>query len=136
MPRQAKQLSYEQKLFCIEFTRSGNPHEAALAAGLEPQQVNGLLRQINILKEVGRLRQENLKRAEANLHIDHRLVLNELWNLYLKTNSDNIKLKTLELIGKHLGFFAKDNEQLKPEFILNINNIDIAAIAKKLEESC
>lgn len=136
------ELTEKQKRFCEEFMIDLNGTQAAIRAGYSENSANVIasqnLSKLNVQQYLSELKQ---KRAES-LNIDNQWVLKRFIDISercmqaepvlinengqwvesgeYKFDASNAN-KATEMIGKHLGFFEKDNNQLKPKQTTVIN---------------
>lgn len=136
------ELTEKQKRFCEEFLLDLNATQAAIRAGYSENSANEIgsqnLAKLSIQEYLSELKQ---KRSEA-LNIDNQWVLKRFMDISercmqaepvlinengqwvesgeYKFDASNAN-KATEMIGRHLGFFEKDNNQSKPKQTTVIN---------------
>ena len=104
-------LTNKQKIFCEEYQSDLNATQAAIRAGYSKatakQQGSRLLTNVDVQAEVQRLIAE---RAEK-VGLDGEEILKEIKRLALASEDDvphTLKMRTLELAGKHLNLWDRD----------------------------
>jgi len=119
-------LSEKERRFCLHYFKTGNATEASKVAGYNCSNDlrhadNGcnVLKRPKIAKHLTALREEEAKRVKVDIqYVTNGIV--EIINIGKETGQINVALKGYELIGKHLGYFEKDNKRV---FMHNINKI-------------
>jgi phage terminase small subunit len=111
----------EQK-FCDEYLIDLNAAQAAIRTGYSAKTAKEtgykLLTKVHIQAEISKRRQELAQKTA----ITQEWVLNNFVELHkdAKDAGDfQAAIKANELVGKHLGFFEKDNDQSKTSISIN-----------------
>lgn len=133
-------LNEKQKAFCEEYIKDFNGTQAAIRAGYSShtanEQASQLLAKLNVQEYLEELKAERAKRVR----LDHDYVLNTLIEVvdrckqatpvmirdedgkYVESGEWKFEstsvIKAIDLIGKHLGTWEKDNIQKAP--VINI----------------
>ncbi|CAN5730655.1 hypothetical protein BH24BAC1_BH24BAC1_41230 [soil metagenome] len=129
----ARKLTPKQERFCLEYLRDLNATQAAARAGYSNKTANEqgarLLANASISEEIERLKAGRVDR----IHIDNDWVIKHLIQITNRCmQAEEIKdsqgeptgiykfdagaaVRAVELIGKHIGFFAVDNKQKTPD---------------------
>ena len=107
------QLTDKQEFFCLEYLKDLNATQAAIRAGYSERTAKAIGCE-NLTKPdiVERIAQMKAERA-AETRIDAAWVLNELVKQYDKaeqSEKDQIAMKALDLIGKHIDVSAFSNK--------------------------
>lgn len=101
-------MTHKQILFVAEYAKSGNATRAAQKAGYSPKtaysQGSELLKKPEIKKAI----QEKRELAIQNIDVTKDWWLQEVVRIAKSSGSDTAKIKSLELIGKHLNVFANE----------------------------
>jgi len=113
-----KKLNPRQQRFAQAYILAPNGAQAAISAGYSPKtatvQGSRLLTNVNVCAAIS----EAESRIARQNGVDHEYLIKKY-----KAFADGAKvdakpadeLHALDSLGKHLGFFKKDNEQSKPE---------------------
>ena len=119
------ELTEKQKRFCQEYVIDLNATQAAIRAGYSEDtadvQGSRLLGNVKVSEYISEL-QEN-KADELNITFNDMLRI-EL-SIAQKGEKDSDKLKAVDQISKKLGFYEKNNEQIKA--ITNISLKDLVS---------
>lgn len=113
-------LNNKQLRFCQEYVVDSNATQAAIRAGYSKKTAYEIgsqnLRKVEIQKKISELQAKLSAKAE----ISAEKVINEFAKLAfwdgksLKGMKYSDKIQALNNLGKHLGIFERDNEQLRP----------------------
>lgn len=120
------------KAFVDEYCIDNNAERAARAIGVRPS--DALMRSKRLLakpeiKELIAIRQDEIKK---NASVNPDWVLTELKHQYQMAKADgdrNASIKTLEMLAKHTGLFARDEKQSNNVTVVVQNYADV-----KIEE--
>ena len=123
-----RKLSKKHLIFCREYIVDLNATQAYIRAGYKPkaagQAADRLLKNVKILAEILALYKERADRVGVSADY----VLNGLLRVAERCMADETfdaagACKALELIGKHLGLFEKDNSQKGGTTVLVVDAI-------------
>lgn len=114
-------MTNRQKRFVEEYLIDLNATQAAIRAGYSTKRASELgyqlLRKTTVQAEIARQQQEQSKRTE----ITQDYVIEHLRELAEKAKAESVRVKSLELLGKHIGMFrdrvevtGKDGSPLIP----------------------
>lgn len=125
----SKELDDREELFVLEYCRCLNRGRAALAAGYSEESMwemgSRLLRRVEVLKAV----EGEMQKRAKELRIDADYLVLQIHSSMLRAaekGDEKTVVKALELLGKYLGIFEKDNRQK--------TGMDIEAIRQRLRE--
>jgi phage terminase small subunit len=141
-----KKLTAKEKLFCEEYIVDLNQTQAAIRAGYSAKTACSIgsqnLRKLHIQEYIASLKS---KRNEKLNITQEKIINNLLYAMEIATGerntfvpnrdgtSDELKktdlpsyLKLQEMLGKHIGFFEKDNKEKEGtnKIIINLGNGD------------
>jgi len=118
-------LNAKQKRFCEEYLIDLNATQAAIRAGYSESSAKEIgcenLTKPNIASYIAKRQEE--KANELNISIND--VLSKFADLVENAEKDSDKIRALESIAKHVGFFEANNKQKQP-----ITNISLADMVK------
>lgn len=119
------ELTEKQKRFCQEYVIDLNATQAAIRAGYSENSA-GQIGEQNLKK----LEIENfIKELQSDKSDELNITFNDMLRIELsiaqKGEKDSDKLKAVDQISKKLGFYEKNNEQLKA--ITNISLKDLVS---------
>lgn len=116
-------MTPKQEQFCREYLIDNNATQAAIRAGYSEKTANHivsrLLSDVGIQAKIKELRAEQTKRLEYTADD----VIKDFVDLKKRSKKANDRVnenRSLENLGKHYGVFEKDNEQRKPQTVINI----------------
>ena len=133
-----KPLSDKQILFCKEYVLDCDATAAARRAGYKNNSANEQGAAIKSLPAAAKLIAELMEARTRETGINAEWVLKNLrtiteYCMSPKTFDATGALRALELIGRHIGFFEKDN-LTRPPVTINLTAIDIKYSSDRLEE--
>ena len=108
-------LTEKQERFCQEFMVDGNATQAAVRAGYSCRTARAIgtenLAKPAIKERIDELRLERAKRVEleADEVIRRLREIADSWRI-----NPSAAVRALELLGRHLGIFERDNRQAAP----------------------
>lgn len=113
-------LTDKQKRFCDEYLIDLNATQAAIRAGYKPDNANRVgsenLTKLDIQDAIAEKQSE--VRARTSITVD--FVVNGIKEIAVEGEQENNRLKAFEMLGKHVGFYEKDNEQKQDLIIVGI----------------
>jgi len=103
-------LTEKQKRFCDEYLIDLNATQAAIRAGYSDktakEQASRLLTNVNVEAYIADKQEEIRNRNEVTIDF----VVNGIKDIAIQGEQENNRLKAFEMLGKHLGFYEKDNK--------------------------
>ena len=105
-------LSDKQRQFCNEYLADMNATQAAVRAGYSEktarQQAQRMLTKVDIQERIQQLQAERSERCKitADEVVERLRSITEMWE-----SNPSAAVRALELLGKHLGIFERDNQQ-------------------------
>ena len=114
---EVKQLTDKQEKFCLQYIVDLNGTQAAIRAGYSKKTADVIATQnlvkLSIKKRIDELKEKAAKEAGVSIQD----VLDGFKTIAFGKISKNLnnkhKISALENIGKHIGFYAEHNKQLK-----------------------
>jgi phage terminase small subunit len=107
-------LTDREELFVLEYCRSLNRARSAKAAGYSEESMyftgSELLRKPNVLRAV----EEEMQKRAKSLRLGADYIVLQIHSSMLRAaeqGDEKTVIKALELLGKYLGIFEKDNRQ-------------------------
>ena len=120
-------MNHKRKIFVSEYARSGNATEAAKKAGYSDRTAYStgqrLLKNAEIVKEISKIQNEALEKAEMSIAD----VVNLVKGIATGGKSETVRLRAMDMLLKYLGAY---NDDMK--LILKMNDIEIGKLADKV----
>ncbi len=120
LEKQDKPLTPKQKRFCEEYLIDLNATQSAIRAGYSEKTAESIgwenLRKPLIQEYIAEKQKEVQERTKVSVDF----VINGIKEIALKGAKEENRLRAFDMLGRHLGVYEKDNNQSKPEAILNI----------------
>ena len=117
-------LTDKQKVFCEQYLADMNATQAAVRAGYSEktarQQAQRMLTKVDIQKEIQQLQAERSERCKitADEVVERLRSIAEMWE-----SNPSAAVRALELLGRHLGIFERDNLQQRSMTLADISAI-------------
>ena len=128
-------LSGRQRQFALEYCRDFNGTQAAIRAGYSRRgaHVQGirLLRNATISAAISKAMEERAERLELTTDDVLRKLMDEAEN---RDNSGRVRIRALELLGRHLGMFKGHGAKKEEERKISITITQVYASDKKDNE--
>ena len=122
-------MNHKRKIFVSEYARSGNATEAAKKAGYSDRTAYStgqrLLKNVEIVKEISKIQNEALEKAEISIAD----VVNLVKEIATGGKSETVRLRAMDMLLKYLGAY---NDDMK--LILKMNDAELSKLADKLIE--
>ena len=122
-------MNHKRKIFVSEYARSGNATEAAKKAGYSDRTAYStgqrLLKNAEIVKEISKIQNEALEKAEISIAD----VVNLVKEIATGGKSETVRLRAMDMLLKYLGAY---NDDMK--LILKMNDAELSKLADKLIE--
>ena len=122
-------MNHKRKIFVSEYARSGNATEAAKKAGYSDRTAYStgqrLLKNAEIVKEISKIQNEALEKAEMSIAD----VVNLVKGIATGGKSETVRLRAMDMLLKYLGAY---NDDMK--LILKMNDAELSKLADKLIE--
>ena len=99
-------LTHQQKKFCNEYLISLNATDAAIKAGYGKKSATSKGCQLLTNIKVSAFIDSKMQKAENKAEITAENILKRIDDLANNSRHDNVKIKALELLGKHLAMFT------------------------------
>ena len=122
-------MNHKRKIFVSEYARSGNATEAAKKVGYSERTAYStgqrLLKNAEIVKEISKIQNEALEKAEMSIAD----VVNLVKGIATGGKSETVRLRAMDMLLKYLGAY---NDDMK--LILKMNDAELSKLADKLIE--
>lgn len=125
-------MTHKQKIFISEYLKTGNATESAKKAGYSEKTSYStgqrLLKNVEIRKEIERLQNEALEKAELSVSDVIKLVK----EIAMSGKNETVRLRAMDMLLKYLGAYSDDAKlisRLSEDEIENLAN----RLIKKLE---
>ncbi len=120
-------MNHKRKIFVSEYAKSGNATESAKKAGYSDRTAYStgqrLLKNVEILKEICKIQNEALEKAEMSVTD----VVNLVKEIATSGKNETVRLRAMDMLLKYLGAYSDDMR-----LILKMNDIEIGKLADKV----
>jgi phage terminase small subunit len=101
-------MNNRRKLFVLEYLKSSNPTEAAIAAGFSERsaynQGHRMMKNDEVLQAISIAQEKIALQTEITVS----QIVKDIKVLLVKTKSENIKIKALDMLMKHVGGYINE----------------------------
>ena len=124
-------LNPQQQKFCREYLKSGNGTASAKLAGYKEPHAGSrrLMKNPHILAYIDSME----TKADSKAILTKTRVLEQLSHEAMNCKSGNVRVRALELLGKHYGMFIERVEHGSPGEFDNMSDDDLWAAIEKLK---